>query len=112
MAGINVASLRSSASGDADDEYTTSHHKPCPDPYDVPLDAPVPLSVEESQEIRRAVYRASQASERRSITASWITARWWNVDGASFEVTADIDALLLQYGRWSLHGCCMGPPRW
>ena len=96
--GINVASLRSSASGDADDEYTTSHHKPCPDPYDVPLDAPVPLSVEESQEIRRAVYRASQASGRRSITASWITARWWNVDGASFEVTADIDALLLQYG--------------
>ena len=95
--GINVASLRSSASGGADDEYTTSH-KPCPDPYDVPLDAPVPLSVEESQEIRRAVYRASQASERRSITASWITARWWNVDGASFEATADIDALLLQYG--------------
>ena len=96
--GINVASLRPSASGGADDEYTTPH-KPCPDPYGVPLDAPVPLSVEESQEIRRAVYRASQASERRSITASWITARWWNVDGASFEATADIDALLLQYGE-------------
>ncbi len=96
--GINVASLKPSASGDADGEYTTSF-RPCPDPYDVPADAPVPLSVEESQEIRRAVYRASQASERRSITASWITARWWKVDGASFEATADIDALLLQYGE-------------
>ena len=96
-AGVNIASLRPSASGDAEDEYTTSY-RPCPSPYDVPADAPAPSSVDEANEFRHAAYQASQASERRSITTRWITARWWSVDGASFEVTADIDALLLHYG--------------
>ena len=96
-AGVNIASLRPSASGDAEDEYTTSD-TPCPSPYDVPADAPAPSSVDEANEFRHAAYQASQASERRSITTRWITARWWSVDGASFEVTADIDALLLHYG--------------
>ena len=95
--GVNIASLRPSASGDAEDEYTTSY-RPCPSPYDVPADAPAPSSVDEANEFRHAAYQASQASERRSITTRWITARWWSVDGASFEVTADIDALLLHYG--------------
>ena len=96
-AGVNIASLRPSASGDAEDEYTTSY-RPCPSPYDVPADAPAPSSVDEANEFRHAAYQASQASERRFITTRWITARWWSVDGASFEVTADIDALLLHYG--------------
>ena len=96
-AGVNIASLRPSASGDAEDEYTTSY-RPCPSPYDVPADAPAPSSVDEANEFRNAAYQASQASERRSIITRWITARWWSVDGPSFEVTADIDALLLHYG--------------
>ena len=96
--GTNVASLRPSAGEYADDEYTTSY-RPCPDPYEVPVDAPVPLSVVEAQEIAREVSRASQATQKESFTASWITSRWWRVNGASFEVTADIDDLLLQYGE-------------
>ena len=96
--GTSVASIRPSASGGAADEYLTSH-RPCPDPYDVPVDDPPPRSVAEAQEIARTVHRASQATERLSIKGQWITARWWNVDGASFEVTVDVDDLLLQYGE-------------
>ena len=97
-AGVNIASLSPSANGDAEDEYTTSY-RPCPSPYDVPADAPSPSSVDEANEFRHAAYQASQASERRSITTRWITARWWSVDGVSFEVTADLDDLLLEHGE-------------
>ena len=99
--GLSIASLRPPLSGGwfyDEDEYTTTH-KPCPDPYDVPPDAPAPQSHDESHRFWQAAYDASQSREERTIIVPWVTARSWRADGASFEVNADIGGLLSRYGN-------------
>ena len=99
--GEKIVSLRPPLSGGwfyTEDEYTTTH-KPCPDPYDVPPDAPAPQSHDESYRFWQAAYDASQSREERTIIVQRVTARSWRADGALFEVTADIGGLLSRYGN-------------
>ena len=63
--GLSIASLIPPLSGGRfydEDEYTTTH-KPCPDPYDVPPDAPAPQSHNEAHRFWQAAYDASQSRE-------------------------------------------------
>ena len=99
--GEEIVSLRPPLSGGwfyDEDEYTITH-KPCPDPYDVPPDAPAPQSHDEAHRFWKAAYDASHLMEEGITIVPWVTARSWRADGASFEVTADIGGLLSRYGN-------------
>ena len=99
--GEEIVSLRPPLSGGwfyDEDEYTITH-KPCPDPYDVPPDAPAPQSHNEAHRFWQAAYDASHLMEEGITIVPWVTARSWRADGALFEVTADIGGLLSRYGN-------------
>ncbi len=71
---------------------------PCPDPYDVPSDAPAPRSHSEAHRLWDAARRASEASSGRSITPPWVTASEWTTEGESFSVKADLSEILEKHG--------------
>ena len=98
--GLQIASLRRPPGGMSYySEYTyTRHHESCPDPYDVPADAPAPRSLDEAHELWEVAYRASQNRKDRSITVPWVTAGEWTASDESFSVTADLS------GQLALHG--------
>ena len=99
--GVPIASLREPPSGGwfyDEDEYTTSY-KSCPDPYDVPADAPAPNSLNEAHEFWQGAYAASQAREEQSIKLPWITTLEWLARGETFSVTADLGDLLAKHGK-------------
>ena len=61
--GRPVASFREPLTGGSfwtSDRYTTSYD-PCPDPYDVPADAPAPRSPEEADRLWQQAYTASRS---------------------------------------------------
>ena len=98
--GTRVASLRPGLRGNSyysEDEYTRSF-RPCPDPYDISLEASAPSSPDDAHEYWQAAYNASQVIGERSVTVPWITARSWAADGVSFRATADIGEVLGEYG--------------
>ena len=81
-----------------EDEFTTTY-KPCPDPYDVPADAPGPRSSAEAHEFWQAAYDASQARQKISIVVHWTTGAEWVASGESFSVKADLNGLLAKHGN-------------
>ena len=90
-----VASLRRPLTGNSywlEDEFTRTY-KPCPDPYDVPVDAPAPRSHDEAHEFWQAAYDASQSRVGVPITVPWITASEWQARGATFSVKANIGSV-------------------
>ena len=99
--GLPVASLRYPLTGNRywpDQELQTTY-TPCPNPYDVPTDAPPPRSVAEAHRLWETVYAASVARVARTVTVPWITAREWTADGHNFAVRADLSAILAEYGH-------------
>ena len=70
----------------------------CPDPYDVPADAPAPTSADEALAFWQQAYDASQSNREITVSAAWITAANWSVTNDSLAVSADISDLLQQYG--------------
>ena len=86
--GLQVASLIPPLTGgwsSTKDEYST-FYSPCPDPYDVPADAPAPRSLDEAHRFWLAAYGASQARVQ-PITVPWTTALEWTARGEIFSVT-------------------------
>ena len=96
--GINVAAIRRKPPDRYyypfalyDREYT-----PCPDPFDVPVDAPVPKSPEEQRDIRQAVLESPRETVSYELRA--ITADEWNIKNGNFQVTAGMWDIVKQYG--------------
>lgn len=98
--GRPVASLRWPLTGGY--RWTTSTfsktYKPCPSPYDVAADSPVPRSPSEAHQAWREAYNASQTRRVQSLTVPWITASEWSAAGETFALKADIRRLLDQHG--------------
>ena len=98
--GLTIASLREPlAAGWSwnEDEFTVDASR-CPDPYDVPADAPAPKSHDEAREFWQAAYDASQLRSSTTSMAPWITATEWNVGSNSFSVVADLSDLVEVHG--------------
>ena len=99
--GRQVAGLRPPSRGNSyytEDEFTKGY-SPCPNPYDVPADAPAPRSPDEAHQFWQAAYDASQAREEIVIRVPWITALEWTATGNEFSVRADLDRLLSKHGN-------------
>ena len=99
--GRHVAALRAPLAGNrfyTEDEFIKSYRH-CPDPHDIPLDVPAPMSPDEAHQLWREAQDASEARETRSITVPWITALEWTARGETFSVTADLRDLLAKYGK-------------
>lgn len=75
------------------DEYTVSY-KPCPDPYDVPANAPAATSVQEARDLWQEAYDAYINAEEITTVVPWITASDWQVADESFSVTVELNDLL------------------
>ena len=76
---------------DADWRYS-----PCPNPHDVPPDAPVPRSWEEQRRIRQEVRDAPR--QQHPIEVRWVIADQWFLDDGSIYVNAKIRGVLEGYG--------------
>ena len=99
--GLPVAFLRMRLSGGrywVEDE-SDFPYKPCPNPYDVPSEAPAPRPHDEAHDFWQAAYDASQTRKEKSITVPWITAEEWTTAGEAFSVRADLSDLLAEYGN-------------
>ena len=111
-AGRPVTGLRAPLTGSwyySENAFTT-FYEPCPNPYDVPSDAPGPLSYDEAHEFWQAAYNASQTLEGNLITVPWITALEWSTSEFEvkdnqwvekkdvFFVKADLNDLLTEHG--------------
>ncbi len=111
--GRQVAGLRPPLRGNwfyPENEFTKSY-KPCPNPYDIRPDAPVPRSPEEAHAFWQAAYDASQARVGKLITVPWITAQEWSISEFEiqnnqwvekkgvFSVKADIADVLMEHGE-------------
>ena len=98
--GRQIGALRKPLTGGwfyEEDEFTKSY-KPCPDPYDVPVDAPAPRSHNESHRFWQAAYDLSHERQETLLTLPWITALEWTANGDVFAVRADLGDLLVEYG--------------
>ena len=99
--GLPVASLRRPLTGGSywpSDTFTIAYN-PCPDPYDVPPNAPAARSSEHADELWEEAYKASEVQNEREVTASWITGTEWLVTTNSFKVTADLIDVLENNGK-------------
>ena len=99
--GRPVAGLRPPLSGGSfydSHEYTTLH-SPCPNPYDVPADAPGPQSPDQDEQFFQEAYNKSQNPVGKSVTVLWITAKEWRVGSESFTVRANVEDVLSQFGK-------------
>ena len=95
-----VAAFRYPLAGNSywtEDQFTQTH-SPCPDPYDVPSDAPAPRSPHEAQRYWEEAYAASRSMPDQRVTGPWITASKWTARGADFSVVADVSGLLSDHG--------------
>lgn len=77
----------------------TNTYEPCPNPYDVPADAPPARSVREANRLWDEAYAVSQTSAPQTITVPWITASEWTARGETFAVRADISDLISEHGN-------------
>ena len=111
-AGRPVTGLRPPLTGGwyySENEFTSTY-TPCPNPYDVPYDAPGPRSHNEAHEFWQAAYDASQVREGRLISVPWITTQEWSTSEFEvidnqwvekkgvFSVKADLSDVLTKHG--------------
>ena len=99
--GRQIASLREPLTGGrywTEDEFSKNYN-PCPDPYDVPADAPPARSHNEAHDLWQEAYDASKARKGQTIIVPWITASEWTARGESFSVTANIQEELDEHGN-------------
>ena len=98
--GLKVASLRPPLQPNW--SYPTNQFAqttdPCADPYDVPSDAPAPRSGDEAHRHWQEAYNVSQSRPSVTRTIPWITAKTLSVRGDSFDVVADLNNIIGQYG--------------
>ena len=97
--GLAVAFLRMPLTGGSfwvEDESSFPYN-PCPDPYDIPPDAPAPRSPKEATEFKQAAYHASQARPSTTIMVPWITASVWETKVGKFTVAADLSDVIAAF---------------
>ena len=98
--GLRVAGLRERLTGGSfwpEDRFTTTY-SPCPDPADVPADAPPARSPTEANRLWEEAYDRSRLTGERTITVPWIDATKFHVTGGAFDVEADISEVLDKHG--------------
>lgn len=103
--GMRVAGFRWPLSGRRfwpKDEFSTTY-SPCPDPYDVPVDAPLAGSYDEALALWQAAYDASQNRVEQTIIVPWITASEWTAKGKAFSVSVNINAVLDEYSAGGVY---------
>ena len=71
----------------------------CPDPYDVPNDAPAPSSYDEALSLAAAAYEVHQELPLGEFVAPNITASSWEVKDGAFSVVADLSEVIGEHGR-------------
>lgn len=100
--GERIARLRrplGSGSSYSEDEITVKvTSKPCPDPYDIPAEAPPPMSADAARSNWEQARDASREVVGREVTFPWITADQWAIDGDTFNISADISDLINRHG--------------
>lgn len=98
--GLLIAAFRHPLTGGwfwNEDEFTKTH-SPCPDPYDIPDEAPGPRSPDEAHRFWQQAARASNNIAPQLIEVPWITASAWKASGTDFSIAADVSDLLSRYG--------------
>ena len=80
------------------DDFTKSY-SPCPDPHDVPADAPPPSSRQEARSLWQAAKDASDVNPSVTIAVQWVTASRWMVGNVDFSVEADLRDILALHGK-------------
>ncbi|MXY47078.1 MAG: hypothetical protein F4Y44_08860 [Chloroflexi bacterium] len=78
-------------------------YNPCPDPHDVPADAPPAQSHDEAHDLWQEAYDASKSRKEQTIFVPWITASKLEVSDESFSVTANINDVLKKYRRGGVY---------
>ena len=98
--GIPVANLRRPPPTGAYYELTEADVSIayCPDPRQVPRDAPPPESSDEAHELWEKARDAVESQPERVVTKVFIEASRWHIRKEAFSVRADISALMSQYG--------------
>ena len=97
--GLQVASLRERLTGGSywpEDRFTTTY-SPCPDPADVPADAPPARSHSDANRLWQEAYNRSRLTTESAITVPWIDATEFRVNGGAFDVEADISQVLSKH---------------
>lgn len=93
---------------------TSSSSGICPDPRDVPHDAPAPASFPEAERLWEEAYNAWRASGETQIDVSQIAASGWDVGETEFAIQADLAELLAEHGSGvytvSVRGTLAGKP--
>ena len=74
----------------------------CPDPYNVPSEAPAPNSGAESHEHWKAAKEASQQTPTGTQTVPWVIAQEWEVSLPRFRVVADLGELAEKPGVYTV----------
>ena len=99
--GIQIASLREPLNGGwyYEEQEFTKFYVPCPDPYNVPANAPVARSPDEAGFLWEQAYRESENQTEQSVTVPAVTAIEWIVRDEVFSVTADVEDLLMVHGN-------------
>ena len=64
----------------------------CPNPYDIPADAPPPRSRDEAHDFWQKAYDESQVREEQTISVLRVTAEEWTANGREFSIRADLKA--------------------
>ena len=101
--GLHVAYLRRPETGDLvyfrDEVARRIEGSACPDPYEVPTDAPHARSHEEARALWQEAYDASEKQvQDETIVLATITASRWSVDGDTFSASAEVGDLLEIHG--------------
>ena len=98
--GLPVAALRPPPNpGWHYSQHTFSRsYSTCPDPYEVPKDAPPPASPDEATEFWGEAYYASKYQIEQETTGLWITSSTWTARDTLFSVSADIRKVLDEHG--------------
>ena len=73
-------------------------YKPCPNPHDVPVDAPPAQSPDEAHDLWEEAYDASENRKEQTIFVPWLTASEWTASSETFSVTANINEVLEEHG--------------
>ncbi len=97
--GMLVTSLRPQLDGGwyyPSDTFIRTSHERCPDPYDIPPDAPAPTSPDEAYGIYIEVANAIAFSTSKVLP--WTDSHTMTTSGDAFEVKADISKTIQKYG--------------
>ena len=86
--GLKVTSLRELLTDGSfwpEDRFTNTY-SPCPDPADVPADAPPARSHAEANRLWQEAYNQSRLTSERTLTVPWTDATKFRANGGAFDV--------------------------